>query len=42
MNLKDVMDQADAAARFASALKAAIALGNGQEREMELSSELFD
>ena len=42
ISVKDAMDRTDAAARFAAALRAAIAQGNGQEREMEVPAELFD
>ncbi len=42
IGVKDAMERADAASRFAAALRAAIALGNGQERELEVPSGLFD
>jgi hypothetical protein len=42
VSMKEAVEHAEAAARFASALRAAIALGNGQEREIEVPSELFD
>ena len=42
ISVNDAMDRADAAARFAASLRAAIAQGNGQEREMEVPAELLD
>ncbi len=42
IGVKDAMERADSASRFATALRAAIAQGNGQEREMEVPAELFD
>lgn len=42
VSVKEAIERADRAARLASALRSAIALGNGQEREMEVPSELLD
>jgi hypothetical protein len=42
IGVQDAMDRADDAARYAAALKAAIAQGNGQEREMEVPGDIFD
>jgi hypothetical protein len=40
--VEDALARADRATKYASALRSAIALGNSQEREMEVPADLFE